>query len=197
MNGAGISGPPRSGCHFSSFPPQVSRVHSSRSLSDSRSKQSKFVGGDHNLSPPSLSLSGHPTVASPRDKHSAVSLSYLGPFTLTLHGKRRWRRQVATLLSTHATLRNTDVAPISPLSLSHVRRDHHHHRRRRVGLTRPTLNPRLNTKRPLARSSLSRLWGRPAWLFQSLPLVGTGKGRADGAHPISRPAPLAVSQHKM
>ena len=169
----------------------------SLSLFDSRSKQSKFVGGDHNLSSPSLSLS---LVTQLLRHHGAnipqsLSLGYLGPFTLTLHGKRRRRRQVATLQNTHATLRNTDVAPISPLSLSHVRRDHRH-RRRRVGLTRPTLNPRLNTKRPLARPDFGAgqrgCFSRCRWWE-----LGTGKGRAARAHPISRPAPLAVSQHKM
>ena len=99
----------------------------------------------------------------------SLSLGYLRPFTLTLHGER-WRRQVATLLSTHAALRNTDVAPISPLSLSHVHRDHHH-RRRRVGLTRPTLNPRLNTKRPLARSLALQTLG-PASVAVSVAAVG-------------------------
>ena len=174
MNGAGISGPPRSGCHFSSFPPQVSRVHSSRSLSPTLDRSSRSSSGETTISPLPLFLSLVTQLLRHHGTNIPQSLSRLSQ---SVHvDTERWRRQVATLLSTHAALRNTDVAPISPLSLSHVRRDHHH-RRRRVGLTRPTLNPRLNTKRSLARSSLSRLWGRPAWLFQSLPLVGTGKGR--------------------
>ena len=166
----------------------------SLSLSPTLDRSSRSSSGETTISPLPLFLSLVTQLLRHHGTNIPQSLSRL---SRSVHvDTERWRRQVATLLSTHAALRNTDVAPISPLSLSHVRRDHRH-RRRRVGLTRPTLNPRLNTKRPLARSSLSRLWGRPAWLFQSLPLVGTGKGRADGAHPISRPAPLAVSQHKM
>ena len=196
MNGAGISGPPRSsGCHSPSLRKFRGFIPLSLALRLSIEAVEVRRGRPQSL----LSLSSSPwspnCCVTTGQTFRSLSLGYLRPFTLTLHGKRRRRRQVATLQNTHATLRNTDVAPISPLSLSHVRRDHRH-RRRRVGLTRPTLNPRLNTKRPLARPDFGAgqrgCFSRCRWWE-----LGTGKGRAAGAHPISRPAPLAVSQHKM
>ena len=155
------------------FLPSASFAGSFLSLSLRLSIEAVEVRRGRPQSLPSLSLSlwSPNCCVTTGQTFRSLSLGYLGPFTLTLHGKRRWRRQVATLQNTHATLRNTDVAPISPLSLSHVRRDHRH-RRRRVGLTRPTLNPRLNTKRPLARSLLALQTLGPASVAVSVAAVG-------------------------
>ena len=130
-------------CHFSS----LHKLRRIVSLSFTLDRSSR-LGGDHNLS------SGHQTVASPRGKHAVAAAALHSRLSRSVHVDTASKATAAggNAKHTHEHVRTP------PLMLRRFRRYHMCTTiiidavtiTDNVGLVRPTLNLRLNPKRPLA-----------------------------------------------